>query len=63
MDRDAPEERAKGDAVRVPPKERLEFKRLLAASPTYFGNLEKNPFKPTGVTTRGHHPNFNHGCA
>jgi hypothetical protein len=46
MVRDAPEERAKGEAVHVPPKERLEFRKLLVANPNYFGNLEKSPFKP-----------------
>jgi hypothetical protein len=29
----------------VPPKERLEFKKLLAINPNYFGNLEKSLYK------------------
>ncbi len=30
----------------VPPKERLQFKKLLLTNPNYFGNLEKSQFKP-----------------
>lgn len=30
----------------VPPKERVEFKKLLALNPNYFGNLKGSPFKP-----------------
>jgi hypothetical protein len=41
---------AKGAATRerlhVPPRERLEFKKLLATNPNYFGNLEKSQFEP-----------------
>ena len=34
------------ESAQAPPKERLEFKRLIAGNPNYFGNLEKSPFKP-----------------
>jgi hypothetical protein len=30
----------------VPPKERLEFRKLLASNPNYFGNLANSPFQP-----------------
>ncbi len=30
----------------TPPKERVDFKSLLATNPNYFGNLEKSAFKP-----------------
>jgi len=32
--------------VVTPPKERVEFKTLLALNPNYFGNLVESPFKP-----------------
>lgn len=32
--------------VQTPPKERVEFKEMLAVNPNYFGNLAKSPFKP-----------------
>ena len=46
MVKDASEEHVKGEAVHVPPKERLEFRKLLVTNPNYFGNLEKSAFKP-----------------
>lgn len=41
-----PTRSVKQSEVHVPPKERLEFKKLLATNPNYFGNLETSPFKP-----------------
>jgi len=38
-------DRPKEDQPHIPPKERLEFRKLLAANPNYFGNLEKSDFK------------------
>jgi hypothetical protein len=38
--------RATMERIHVPPKERVEFRKLLATNPNYFGNLEKSPFKP-----------------
>ena len=38
--------RATRERIHVPPKERVEFRKLLATNPNYFGNLEKSLFKP-----------------
>ncbi len=34
------------EKLTAPPKERVEFKKLLAANPNYFGNLVESAFKP-----------------
>jgi hypothetical protein len=36
----------KSNRLVAPPKERVEFKKLLALNPNYFGNLIESPFKP-----------------
>jgi hypothetical protein len=36
----------KSNRLIAPPKERVEFKKLLALNPNYFGNLIESPFKP-----------------
>lgn len=39
-------ESAAPGGVQTLPKERLEFKEMLAVNPNYFGNLARSPFKP-----------------
>src|SRR5262249_37934444 len=46
MPRKAAKKTTSSPATHVVPRERLEFKQILAINPNYFGNLEKTPFKP-----------------